>query len=178
MTLSFHAWHWHRSLQNCFLLTKQGIWFAGIWKQKETWLRHGKTTINVNFVTSLFSGTWKLCGTERPSVYGDIIVEHVASRCARIVAIILRFSQPWVLRSRRAYVKHAIKKCRRTRNSSSKWTVHLSILVFSLTPLAVQCELRQGVIDMHFDPNSARLATVGYDRAIMVWNVSSLLQWF
>jgi hypothetical protein len=37
-----------------------------------------------------------------------------------------------------------------------------------LTPLALQTDLKQGVIDMDLNAQSGKLATVGYDRVIMV----------
>jgi len=46
---------------------------------------------------------------------------------------------------------------------------------FDLTPLAVQSDLRQGVIDMDLDVKTGKLVSVGYDRNIMIWNVNSML---
>jgi hypothetical protein len=51
----------------------------------------------------------------------------------------------------------------------------LNLTLFSLTPLATQSDLRQGVIDMDLDIKTGRLVSVGYDRVIMIWNVNPLL---
>lgn len=46
---------------------------------------------------------------------------------------------------------------------------------FSLTPLAVAAELRQGLVEMYLQEEQSRLVTVGYDRVIMVWSVEKML---
>lgn len=46
---------------------------------------------------------------------------------------------------------------------------------FDLTPLAVQQELRTGITAMHLQETLGRLVTVGQNRAVMIWDVKSLL---
>lgn len=61
---------------------------------------------------------------------------------------------------------------RAVRVSAGAWADPVS---FSLTPLASSCELKQGVVDMRLQISQKKLATVGFDRAILVWNVEELL---
>jgi hypothetical protein len=46
---------------------------------------------------------------------------------------------------------------------------------FSLTPLAVTNDVRQGVVEMVLDEQKQRLITVGHDRVIMIWDVRNML---
>ncbi|CAD5211516.1 unnamed protein product [Bursaphelenchus okinawaensis] len=42
---------------------------------------------------------------------------------------------------------------------------------FDLTPLATISELRQGVVDMRLHKDGNKLATIGYDRTILLWDI-------
>ncbi|KAK0394216.1 hypothetical protein QR680_000626 [Steinernema hermaphroditum] len=46
---------------------------------------------------------------------------------------------------------------------------------FDLTSLASTCDLRQGIVCLDLKEKIGRLATVTYDRVIMIWDVSSLV---
>jgi len=46
---------------------------------------------------------------------------------------------------------------------------------FDLTPLATQNDLKQSIVDMDLDLKTGKMAAVGYDRVINVWNITPLL---
>uniref|UniRef100_A0A914MRL8 FYVE-type domain-containing protein n=2 Tax=Meloidogyne TaxID=189290 RepID=A0A914MRL8_MELIC len=46
---------------------------------------------------------------------------------------------------------------------------------FDLTPLAVTNDLRQGIAQMTLDEQQKKLVSAGFDRVIMIWDVSNML---
>ncbi|CEF59586.1 FYVE zinc finger domain and WD40 repeat and Zinc finger, FYVE/PHD-type domain and Zinc finger,RING/FYVE/PHD-type domain and WD40/YVTN repeat-like-containing domain and Zinc finger,FYVE-related domain and WD40-repeat-containing domain-containing protein [Strongyloides ratti] len=46
---------------------------------------------------------------------------------------------------------------------------------YDLTPLAVSNDLKYGIISMHIHEGKKKMVTVGYDRVIMIWDISSLI---
>uniref|UniRef100_A0A0N4Z348 FYVE-type domain-containing protein n=1 Tax=Parastrongyloides trichosuri TaxID=131310 RepID=A0A0N4Z348_PARTI len=46
---------------------------------------------------------------------------------------------------------------------------------YDLTPLAVSNDLNYGIISMHIQEEKKKMVTVGYDRVIMIWDISNLI---
>uniref|UniRef100_A0AC35U7E2 FYVE-type domain-containing protein n=1 Tax=Rhabditophanes sp. KR3021 TaxID=114890 RepID=A0AC35U7E2_9BILA len=46
---------------------------------------------------------------------------------------------------------------------------------YDLTPLAISNDLKYGIISMHIQEDMKKMVTIGYDRVIMLWDISSIL---
>jgi hypothetical protein len=82
------------------------------------------------------------------------------------------------LKSLLGYAKLVMGKCKHTLISLSGFITFTQTLFefkTSLTPLAVTNDLRQGIVQMAIDEQHKKLVSAGFDRIIMIWNVSNML---